>query len=214
MNIRRLAFFEVIHTFLMRYVLHKRRSGYGHIGKNSFIHTPSICGYGQKNIFIGDNCNIDWNSVLYCDSARFIMKNNSGAAVGLTVVTGNHTPKPTDGYDFDNNNLNLEGKDIIVEEDVWIASNVTLLAGAHIGRGSIVGAGSVVRCCKVPPYSIVMGNPAKVIGFRWSVDEILEHETKFYSSENQINPEIIKNNYDKYFLKRIGEIKKYVSIKV
>ena len=132
MNIRRIPIFEVIHTFLMRYVLHKRRSGYGHIGNNSFVHTPSICGAGQKNIYLGDNVNIDWNSVLYCDSAKFIMKDNSGAAVGLTVVTGNHFRGVGEKKNLSNANNNLKGKDVVVEEDVWIGANVTLLAGAHI----------------------------------------------------------------------------------
>lgn len=211
MVLKRIPFFEVVHTFLLRYVLHKRRSGYGHIGKNSYIHTPSLTGYGQKNIYLGDNVNIDWNNVLYCDSAKFIMKNNSGAAVGLTVVTGNHVKSP--GVDYaKGSNENLVGKDIIVEEDVWLASNVTLLAGAHIGRGAIIGAGSVVRNCKIPPYSIAMGNPVKVVGFKWAVDEILDHERFFYPENERISEEIIRKNYRKYFLDRNKEIRDFVKL--
>ena len=211
MSLRRTRFFEVIHTFLMRYFLHKKRSEYGHIGKNSFVHTPSICGYGQKNIYLGDNVNIDWNSVLYCDSAKFIMKDNSGAAVGLTVVTGNHNRLPDAQYKTGDNN-NLVGKDVIVEEEVWIAANVTLLAGAHIGRGAIVGAGAVIRTSKVPPYAIVIGNPAKVVGFRWSIDDIIEHEETFYKECDRISVDILKNNYKKYFLDRRKEIKDFLKI--
>lgn len=212
MNLRRNRLLEVIHSFLIRYVLHKKKSGYGHIGKNSFVHTPSICGYGQKNIFLGDNVNIDWNSVLYCDSAKFVMKDNSGAAVGLTVVTGNHVDPATKRTEFDNINDNLQGKDIVVEEEVWIAANVTLLAGARIGRGAIVGAGSVVRNCKIPPYSIAMGNPVKVVGFKWSVEEILEHEKKYYNEEDRLNVELIQKNYRKFFLERHKEIKQIIKL--
>ena len=212
MKIRRIAFFEVIHSFLMRYVLHKRRSGYGHIGKNSFIHTPSISGYGQKNIFLGDNCTIDWNNVLYCDSAKFIMKDNSGAAVGLTVVTGNHERAAGVKRIVGEENGNLVGKDIIVEEDVWIASNVTLLAGAHIGRGSIIGAGSVIRNCKVPPYAVVMGNPAKVVSFRYSFEEILLHEESLYKEEDRIPKDVLQKNYEKYYSNRIKEIVNFVKL--
>lgn len=196
---------------MLRYVLYKKRSGYGHIGANSFIHTPSISGHGQKNIFLGNNVNIDWNNVLYCDSARFIMKDNSGAAVGLTVVTGNHVKTPGVSY-AKGSNENLIGKDIIVEEDVWIAANVTLLAGAHIGRGAIVGAGSVVRNCKIPPYSIAMGNPVKVVGFKWTIDEILEHEKVTYPEEVRIKEEEIIKNYKKYFLDRNKEIRQFVKL--
>lgn len=206
MSLRRYRFFEVIYTFLVRFVLHKSKRGYGHFGKNSYIHTPSISGYGQKNIFIGNNCTIDWNNVLYCDSAKFIMKDNSGAAVGLTVVTGNHIQGI--GKVHDEENDNLEGEDIIIEEDVWLGANVTLLSGAHIGRGAIVGAGSVVRKCNVPPYSIVIGNPAKVVGFKWTVEEMMEHEQKVYKVEDRIDSVFLQKNYEKYFLNRISDIKK------
>ncbi len=212
MSIKRIPFFEVIHTFLMRYVLHKRKSDYGHIGKNSFVHTPSICGYGQHNIYLGDNCTIDWNNVLYCDSAKFIMKDNSGAAVGLTVVTGNHSRAAGIKRVIGEENDNLVGKDIVVDEDVWIASNVTLLAGAHIGRGAIVGAGSVIRNCKVPPYAIVMGNPAKVVSFRYTIEEILKHEEALYKAEDRIPREVLEKNYDKYYTRRMKEILDFVKL--
>lgn len=211
MNFRRLHIFEVFHTFMMRYFLHKRRKGYGHIGKNSYVHTPSICGYGQKNIYLGDNVNIDWGNVLYCDSAKFIMKDNSGAAVGLTVVTGNHSKKPGVKYKKGDND-NLKGKDIIVEEDVWIAANVTLLAGAHIGRGAIVGAGSVVRNCKVPPYAIVVGNPAKVVGFRYTPEDIINHELVFYKEGDRLSLELLKQNEKKYCTSRAKELLEFVKL--
>ena len=210
MNLRRTRLFEVMHSFMIRYLLHKNGGGYNHVGKNSFIHTPSISGYGQKNIWLGDNVSIDWNSVLYCDCAKFIIKDNSGAAVGLTVVTGNHVQRIGKLHDEDNDNL--EGKDVIVEEDVWIAANVTLLAGTHIGRGAIIGAGSVLRGCNVPPYSIVVGNPAKVVGFKWTVEEIIEHERIAYQPESRINEELLQKNYKKYFLDRIKEIKEFTRI--
>lgn len=211
MKLKRIGAFEVVHTFLMRYFLHKRRSGYGHIGKNSFVHTPSICGYGQKNIFLGDNVNIDWDNVLYCDSAKFIMKDNSASAVGLTVVTGNHIKKAGVNYGQCDNS-NLVGKDIVVEEDVWIAANVTLLAGARIGRGAIIGAGSVVRNCRIPPYSVAMGNPIKVTGFKWPLEDIIAHEKAMYLEKDRISEEELKRNYQKYYLDRKEEIRQFVKL--
>lgn len=67
---------------------------------------------------------------------------------------------------------------IIIEEDVWVGSNSVILSGVKIGRGSIVGAGSVVTK-DVPPYSIVGGNPAKVIKMRFddlTIDKIEKSE--------------------------------------
>lgn len=51
---------------------------------------------------------------------------------------------------------------IIIEDDVWIGMDALILKGVTIGRGSIVAAKAVVTKC-VPPYSIVAGNPAKVV---------------------------------------------------
>ena len=53
----------------------------------------------------------------------------------------------------------------VIEDDVWIGANVTVLPGRRIGTGSIVAAGAVVAS-DVPPRSVVAGNPAKVIKHR------------------------------------------------
>lgn len=79
-------------------------------------------------------------------NAKCTIKGNCAIAEGFTIHTGNHanvlgkfvtnineSNKPK-GYD----------KDVIVEKDVWIGCNVTLLSGVHIGRGAIVAAGAVV----------------------------------------------------------------------
>jgi len=51
---------------------------------------------------------------------------------------------------------------IIIEDNVWIATNSTILPGVKLGKGSVVAAGSVVTK-NVTPYSVVAGNPAKEI---------------------------------------------------
>lgn len=61
--------------------------------------------------------------------------------------------------------------DIVIENDVWIGANVIILSGVKVGHGSIIGAGSIVTK-DVPPYAIVGGNPAKVIKYRFSEDQI------------------------------------------
>ena len=64
---------------------------------------------------------------------------------------------------------------IVVEDDVWIGHGAIILSPALIGRGAIVAAGSVVTR-EVPRYSIVGGNPARVIRMRFTQEQILEHE--------------------------------------
>ena len=60
---------------------------------------------------------------------------------------------------------------LVIENDVWIGSNVLLLGGIRIGNGAVIAAGSVVTK-DVPPYAIVGGNPAKIIRYRFETGEI------------------------------------------
>jgi chloramphenicol O-acetyltransferase type B len=64
---------------------------------------------------------------------------------------------------------------IVIEDDVWIGYGSTILGGVRIGQGTIVAANSLVMN-DVPPYSIVAGNPAKVIKQRFNKQETLEHK--------------------------------------
>jgi len=66
--------------------------------------------------------------------------------------------------------------DCLIEDDVWVGHNVSILPSVNIiGRGAILAAGSVVTK-NVPKYAIVAGNPARVIKFRFSQDVISEIE--------------------------------------
>jgi acetyltransferase-like isoleucine patch superfamily enzyme len=69
------------------------------------------------------------------------------------------------------NGAEIPAGPIIVENDVWLASNVTVKENVHIGNGAVVAMGSLVTK-DVPPYAIVGGNPAKVIRYRFSERQI------------------------------------------
>lgn len=66
-----------------------------------------------------------------------------------------------------------EHLDVIIGDDVWIGDRVTILAGVTIGTGAIIGAGAVVTK-DVPPFSVVIGNPATIARYRFSAAEIAE----------------------------------------
>lgn len=68
---------------------------------------------------------------------------------------------------------------IVIERDCWIGYGAIIVTGVHIGRGAIVAAGSVVLK-DVEPYSIVAGNPAKIISRRFTDEQIIEHEKLYY----------------------------------
>ena len=201
--------FDLFHRFRIKYInrpLYKSCLGY--CGKNVDLRLDRNPG-SLSRVFMYDNTNIYHGFRFISVTGKFIMKKNSGSAAGLTVITGNHQREL--GVFLKENSGKRESdidKDIIVEDDVWLGANVTLLSGAHIGRGAIVGAGSVVRS-KVPPYSIVSGNPAKVMGFVFDPNQIIEHESKLYPESERISQEVLEKNYQKYFKSRLKSIVEY-----
>lgn len=128
------------------------------VGRFTSISGPSTKIVAQlNNIKIGSFCSIASGVVIQ----EYYHKYNR-----VSTFYMNH-------YFFDSsfkNDIFSKG-DIIIEDDVWIGSNCVILSGVTIGRGSIIGGGSVVTK-DVSPYSIVGGNPAKVIKKRFS-DEII-----------------------------------------
>ncbi len=63
------------------------------------------------------------------------------------------------------------GKGITIGNDVWIGKNVIITNYSNIGNGAIVGAGSIVTK-DVPDYAIVAGNPARILRYRFTSDQI------------------------------------------
>lgn len=163
------------------------RKSFGYVGDQVVI-IPPINIVNPKNVYLYGNNKIE-HCTISTTLAKFIMKKGAGSAEGLSVHTGNHLREVGKYYrDITNADKQMSGqvldKDVIVEEDVWIGCNVTLLSGVTIGRGSTVAAGAVVSK-SMPPYCICGGVPAKFIKFYWTIEQILEHEAKLYPEEER-----------------------------
>lgn len=164
-----------------------RKGSLGYCGENVLI-TPPVYIDTPKNVFLYGNTELGLYAHISCPHAKFIVKNNCLIAEHLTVHTGNHACVLGKYMGDISEDIKPEGfdEDVIVESDVWLGCNVTLLSGVTVGRGAIVAAGAVVTK-NVPPYSIVGGVPARVIKFKWSVDQILEHEAKIYKDSERFS---------------------------
>lgn len=186
------TFFKGAYLLCRRYIILKSR--FGKVGKNVLLDPPIIID-NPSNVFLDDNTHISSGSHISTLNAKFIMGRYSGAANNLSVRTGNHMMIVGRYYRTITDAEKLPGydKDIIVKEDVWIGCNVTLLSGVTVGRGAIVAAGAVVNK-DVPPYSVAGGVPAHVLKFKWTIEQILEHEAKLYPEEERFTREELESH--------------------
>lgn len=177
------------------YVASLDRNKFGYIADNVSLQPP-LTFSNPKNVFLyGDNGLKD--AKIFTTNAKFIMKPHSGAAEGLRVSTGNHAMVLGSFYRSITENIKPKGldKDVIVESDVWIGRNVTLLSGVHIGRGCTIGACSVVTK-DMPPYTVCVGNPARPIKLKWSINEILMHEEALYPENERYSREELEKIFE------------------
>ena len=119
----------------------------------------------KGNVQLGDQLSINRN-VLIASSHGVPIKIGSYVLIGPNVVIRNSNH----GYEDLSIPMRFQKKqaaEIVIEDDVWIASNCVITAGAIIGKGSIIAAGAVVTKGKYPECSILGGVPAKIIGSRF-----------------------------------------------
>lgn len=183
--------------FYRHYIKDYHNSEFGFLDKSATIISPLNIS-GINNVYLYENTGIN-NAIILATNAKFIMKNHSGAANGLLVITGNHERRIGRFYRTiteKEKSKNLD-KDVIVEEDCWLGARVTLLSGVIVRRGTTVAAGAVVTK-STAPYSIVGGVPARHIKFYWSIEEIIEHESILYPEEERLTREQLEFFFKMY----------------
>ncbi|WP_052483710.1 DapH/DapD/GlmU-related protein [Flavobacterium sp. MEB061] len=112
------------------------------IGANSYIGEGNNIRAAGGQIRIGSNC--------------FISQQ-------VSILASNHNIKKDQPIAYQG--WSKRNNYIVINDDVWIGANSVILPGVTIGTGAVIGAGSIVTK-DVPEYSIVAGNPAKILKFR------------------------------------------------
>lgn len=180
------------------------------LGKDCWVHEGVLIykeHFSKENLCVGKKVvftrelDIDYTGGLkICDYAAI--------SEGTKIITHNH--ESGINYSSKMGGGGVMYTPLVIGERAWIGSRVTILPNVReIGRGSIISAGSVCTK-KVPPYAIVMGNPGRIIGFRLSPEEIVEYELATYPEEQRLSMDLLTNNYEKFFLKRLKEIKDFI----
>ena len=143
------------------------------------VRIPRGCSFsGIENISVGNYVSLGADTRILTTQAQLKIGNYVMFGPGVTIVTGDHRIDVMGKYMIQltaADKLPENDMDVIIEDDVWIGANATILKGVTVGRGSVVAAGSLVtKSC--PPYSIVGGVPAKVLKTRFTAEQIEEHE--------------------------------------
>lgn len=135
------------------------------IGAHSFIYDFVVIKAvgGNGDVEIGEHCYINAHTTIYSGSG-VRLGNYVLVAPGCVIAPTNHAFDRTD-IPIRHQGFMPSRGGVVVEDDVWIGANCTLLDGAHIGRGAIIAAGAVVNG-EVEPYAIYGGVPARRIGQR------------------------------------------------
>lgn len=121
-------------------------------------------GISGNSLHIGKFC-------AFANGVKFIMPDANHATSGITTypfaVFGAKwsDAMPLSDYPF------KQYKDTVIGNDVWLGYDVTIMPGVTVGHGAIVGAKSVVSS-DIPPYSIAVGNPAKVVKTRFDEEAV------------------------------------------
>lgn len=124
--------------------------------KHSLIETACVVCTWHGDVILKKGASIGIGSVVI---GPIQMGENSACAQHCFISGQSHH------YEDISKNFRMQGfetSQVIIQNDVWIGSNCVILCGVKIGNNSVIGAGSVV-VSNIPPYSVAVGNPAKVI---------------------------------------------------
>ena len=141
---------------------------------------------GQNSVLMtfGPGSYLMSGTIVYGVGERHVLVGRySSLADGLTFNIGqNHNLHNITTYPFENLRCLKTGDhqnhaaavnrgQIIIGSDVWIGDNVCLMGGVRIGNGAVIGANAVVAK-DIPPYAVAVGNPARVIKYRFDEETI------------------------------------------
>lgn len=199
------------HTSGTRY--HKRLMAYTNrynMGANCIVHYDVVLERNHgldgtikigNNVLLGKNLHIDY-------SGDLTIHDDVKISGGVVIETHSHSA-------FTSVNSGIAKKEHLeIFEHVNIGTGAIITESCHkIGRYAKIGAGSVVRN-NVPPYAIVIGNPARIINFIFTPTEMENFENGRYSEENKTQLSSYERFYNQYYVERLKDISLFLKIRV
>jgi len=162
-----------------------RYANFIHLGHGSYIDEGVYIHACPAGVYIGSNTLIMHGAVLHVYNFRnlphswikigensligeySVIRGQGGVSIGNRVYTSPMTQLIAVNHVFDDPNRpfteqGITAQGIVIEDDVWLGSNVVVTDGVRIGKGSVVAAGAVVTQ-DVPPHTVVAGVPARIV---------------------------------------------------
>ena len=150
--------------------------------------------FTYRNVTIGNDVYIGPHALFLCTESQIFIGNKVLFGPHVTIIGGDHRITDVGRFIYDVLDKHPEDdQDVHIEDDVWIGTNTTLLKGVTVGRGAVVAAGALVTK-DVPPYAIVGGVPAKVLKYRFTPEQIQEHERQLYAENKRLTK--VHNNWE------------------
>ena len=134
------------------------RNPHVHVGKNVTLF-PGVMFQGTGTIFIGDNTYIENDTIIYSEEGYDVHIGNNCMIAGQCYIINTDHKTDTDVLMTKQGTVS---ENIIIEDNVWLAGNVTVLKGSHIQEGCVIGAKALVRG-KTETNGIYVGIPAKLL---------------------------------------------------
>lgn len=150
-----------------------------------------------KDVLLAKNVFIDYTGEL-------VLEDSVKLSDGVVIETHRHEFVPGS-----KSQKTIQTK-IVIEEGVWVGQKAVICEEVkRIGRFAQIGAGAVVRN-PIPPYAIVVGNPAKIVGFLFTPAEVEAFENERYPEGIKTDLKKYEKQYNKFFIDKITNIKDYL----
>ena len=143
-------------------------------GENNYIELPFRANWGGHHLHFGSGIYVNFNLTLV-DDGHIYVGDKVMFGPNVVITTANHPIDPelrAGGLQYN--------KDVYIGENAWIAANVVILPGVHIGKNTVIGAGSVVTK-DIPDGVVAVGNPCRVLR------EVGEHDREFFYKNEKID---------------------------
>lgn len=148
---------SLIKKIIKAYYKHKVIKSAKCVGNNLHVNSWSVV---TNMTQLGNNVN--FNGMKITGRGNVIIGDNFHSGEECVIISQNHNYDDGEAIPYDSTYIPL---DVIIKDNVWLGTRVTILGGVSIGEGAIIQAGSTV-VSDIPDYAIAGGHPAKVFKYR------------------------------------------------